>query len=106
MGLRHGKSWVTRAYKQLMNDLQNKTAESLICDESKVRGTRYYTIEPIGGKWMDMEIWCLDTFGNPGSIWQETKNLTPEPAQRWYMNDRRFWFRLARDRDWFILKWS
>ena len=45
------------------------------------------------------------TYGEAGSLWRETKNLTPEPLHRWYMNDRRFWFRDEKDRTMFILRW-
>jgi hypothetical protein len=51
-----------------------------------------------------MEIWSLDTYGNCGSAWDENK--APELNARWYMNDRRFWFREEKDRNWFIMKWS
>ena len=105
MGRQHGKSWATQAYKRLMDDLQNKPVEALICDEGKVYGARYYTVEPVGGVWYEMETWCMDTFGTTtGSIWAD--GTAPEPAQRWYMNNRKFWFRNAKDRDWFILRWN
>ena len=69
-------------------------------------GLQYYTVEPIAGNWPDMELWCYETFGETGSIWQETKNLTPQPNKRWYANNRKFWFREEKDRDWFIIKWA
>jgi hypothetical protein len=71
----------------------------------KVYGARYYTAEPVGGNWWEMETWCFDTFGNPGaSIWNA--NGVPEPLQRWYMNNSKFWFRDEADRTWFVLRWS
>ena len=103
---RSGKShWTNMAIKRLMEDLAHRPIEDMILSEGTVYGARYYCVEPIGGHWMDMEVWCLDTFGATSSIWHETKNLTPEPLQRWYMNNRKFWFREQKDRDWFILKW-
>jgi hypothetical protein len=102
-----GKSALTQqAIDRLMRDLNNQPISDLVLSQGTVYGSRYYCVEPVGGNWMDMEVWCLDTYGNPGSLWQETKNLTPEPNQRWYMNDRKFWFRNERDRTVFILRWS
>lgn len=93
------------AYKRMFDDVMARPIEDLVLSEGTVYGSRYLTVEPIGGSWIDMETWCLDTFGNTGSIWQETKNLTPEPLQRWYANNRKFWFKEVKDRDWFILRW-
>lgn len=95
-----------RAYSRLIDDIQQRPVEALICSEGKVYGHRYYTVQPEGGSWLDMETWCLDTFGETGSLWHETKNLTPQPLQRWYMNNRKFWFKEQKDRDWFILRWN
>lgn len=103
-GRHQGKS-VSQAYKRLFDDIYNNPVRDLVLGEGKVYGSRYYTIEPQGGNWLDMESWCLDTFGGPGThIWGDNK--APEPAQRWYMNNRKFWFRNQKDRDWFILRWS
>ena len=78
----------------------------MMFDVGTVYGLQYYTVEPIADNWSDMEIWCHETFGETGSIWQETKNLTPQPNKRWYANNRKFWFREEKDRDWFIIKWA
>ncbi len=95
-----------QALKRLLNDLKDRPVEALTFGQGTVYGSRYYTVEPVGGNWFEMEIWCLDTFGPTGSLWSEKKNLTPEPLQRWYMNDRKFWFKEQKDRDWFVIKWS
>jgi hypothetical protein len=101
-----GKShWTNVAVKRLMDDLNSQPIEDLLLSEGTVYGSRYYTVEPIGGSWLEMEAWCYDTFGETGNIWSETKNLTPEPLQRWYANNRKFWFKEEKDRDWFILRW-
>ena len=106
-GRNMGKSTMSQqAIDRLIRDLNSHPVEELKIMEGRIYGAIYHLVEPIGGNWMDMEIWCLDTYGNPGSLWQETKNLTPEPNQRWYMNDRKFWFRNERDRTMFILRWS
>jgi hypothetical protein len=101
-GRQLGKSYASQAYQSLVDAINRRPVEELKLNEGKVYGARYYTVEPIGGSWLDMETWCFDTFGTPGaSMW----GGTPEPAQRWYMNNRKFWFRSEKDRLMFILKW-
>jgi hypothetical protein len=90
---------------RLWNDVYTRPIEDLILSEGTVYGSRYYTVEPVGGAWPEMELWCHETFGPTGSIWSETKNLTPGPLQRWYSNNRKFWFREEKDRLVFVLKW-
>jgi hypothetical protein len=103
-GRQTGKSMFTQqAIERLMRDLNSQPVSDLIMSEGRVYGACYYCVEPVGGNWPEMEAWCLDTYGNPGSAWD--KNKAPEPNARWYMNDRRFWFRTERDRDWFIIRW-
>ena len=105
-GRQTGKSHFTaQAIKRLMDDLNNQPISDLILSEGKVYGARYYAIQPVGGNWLDMETWCTETFGpTEGSIWGESP--VPVPGQRWYMNNRKFWFRNLKDRDWFILRWN
>ncbi len=105
-GRQAGKShWTNVAIKRLMDDLNNRPIENLVLGQGTVYGARYHTVEPVGGNWREMEAWCYKTFGNAGDkLWGEPK--APEPAQRWYMNDRKFWFRDDRDRMVFILKWQ
>jgi hypothetical protein len=51
-----------------------------------------------------MELWCIQAFGETeGSIWGEKP--APEPAMRWYMNNRKFWFRDQADQLMFVMKW-
>ena len=52
------------------------------------------------GRWHDMIEWMVKTFGPTtfDSVWT--------PDQRWYANNAKFWFRDAKDRDWFVLRWS
>ena len=85
----------------------------LDCSTGTIYGLRYYTVEPKNLEWQDsramwedMMLWCQGQFGETGSLWRETKNLTPEPNQRWYANDRKFWFRDEADRTMFLLRWS
>lgn len=88
-------------------------AVELIRSSGTVYGLRYYTVEPrniewqeTSSMWQDMMLWCRNQFGETGSLWQETKNLTPEPNQRWYANDRKFWFLNEADLLMFVLRWS
>ena len=74
-----------------------------------VYGKRYHTIMPPmwdkRSDWNTMMTWCEETFGPTGSLWAETKSLTPEPNQRWYANNSRFWFLEEKDLNWFVLRW-
>ena len=104
-GRRVGKStFSAQALKRLWDDIVYSPLQEIVLAEGKVYGARYYTAEPVGGNWREMEAWCLEHFGSGGEhIWGESK--APEPAQRWYMNNRKFWFRDEKDRMIFVLKW-
>jgi len=103
-GRNTGKSHFTnQAIKRLMDDLNANPITDIVLSEGIVYGARYYCVEPIGGNWPDMEAWCYETFKDTGPIWGET---APNPAQRWYANNRKFWFRTEKDRNWFIMRWS
>jgi len=105
-GRNAGKSHLSsQAFQRLWEDIHQRPIEDLVLTEGTVYGARYYCVEPVGGTWMEMEHWCFETYGETGSLWKETKNLTPEPLQRWYMNNRKFWFRDEKDRTMFILRW-
>lgn len=108
-GRKTGKSiWTNKAIERLMKDLMNRPIEDLVLNETRIQGARYYTVEPIGGNWLDMETWCIQTFGDAADVWDfRSSNDTfiwPENG-RWYKNNRKFWFRDIKDRDWFLLKW-
>ena len=68
----------------------------------KVYGHDYLSVAPMNaeGLWSDMMEWMVETFGPTPvtGVW--------EPDQRWYANNAKFWFRNAKDRDWFVLRWS
>ena len=89
---------------RLMREINSRPIEDIILNEGKIHGARYYTAEPIGGNWREMEAWATQTYGEVGSVWRADK-WVEQPAQRWYMNDRRFWFRNEADRTMFVLKW-
>ena len=91
------------AFLRLWDDIHNRPVERLILSEGTVYGSSYYCVEPVGGSWTEMELWCMQAFGETtGSIYGEN---VPEPAQRWYMNNRKFWFRDQADQLMFVMKW-
>ena len=91
------------AFLRLWDDIHNRPVERLILSEGTVYGSSYYCVEPVGGSWTEMELWCMQAFGETtGSIYGEN---VPEPAQRWYMNNRSFWFRDDADRLMFVMRW-
>ena len=65
-------------------------------------GQEYLSVAPMNaeGKWADMMAWMVNSFGPTpfDSIWT--------PDQRWHVNNAKFWFRDAKDRDWFVLRWT
>lgn len=101
-----GKStFSSAAFKRLWDDIyKERPVTDLVLGQQPVHGARYYTVEPQGGVWADMEAWCRATFGEPGDMWESNDWCWPESA-RWLQNNRKFWFRNERDRDWFILRW-
>jgi len=105
VGRKVGKSMMTaQAIDRLMRDLNSQPISDLIMSEGRVYDARYYCVEPVGGDWREMEAWCYQAFGDDSYlIWGENK--APEPAQRWYKNNRKFWFRNEADRTMFVLKW-
>ncbi len=69
--------------------------------EGRVYGARYLTVHPSNGfHWNEMMAWMVSTFGPTAEdgIWT--------PDQRWYANNAKFWFRDAKDLEWFLLKWK
>jgi hypothetical protein len=107
-GINVGKSMFSQqAIDRLMRDLNCHPISELVLNTGTVYGSRYYTVEPIGGNWWEMECWVGETFGvSEGSIWADTNRPAPQPAERWYANNRKFWFRTEKDRDWFVMRWS
>ena len=104
-GRNTGKSnFSAQALKRLWEDIAWSPVQNIVLAEGKVYGARYYTAEPVGGNWREMEHWCVEHFGSAGEhIWGTEK--APEPQHRWYMNNRKFWFRNETDRMIFVLKW-
>lgn len=107
-GRQAGKSMFTaQAIERLMRDLNNQPVSDIVLNQGTVYGNRYYTAQPVGGNWLDMETWCAETFGkHGGAIWGADPKKAPVPNERWYMNNRKFWFRDEKDRTMFILRWS
>ena len=100
-----GKSVMnSAAFLRLWDDIHNRPVERLILSEGTVYGSSYYCVEPVGGVWHEMEAWCIKAFDSTQrSVWGE--NPPPAPAQRWYMNNRKFWFRDDADRLMFVMRW-
>lgn len=97
-------SSISHVYQRLWEDLHRRPIEDLKLSQGTVYGKRYYCVEPVGGNWQEIEAWSFETFGKTeGSIWAESE--TPMPGERWYMNNRKFWFRDEADRLMFVMKW-
>ena len=107
MARNSGKSMLSSAaFRRLWEDIyKEKAVEDLILSEGKVFGATYYCVEPVGGNWRAMSAWCRKSFGDPAEVWKAHEFIWPD-CGRWYENDRRFWFRNERDRDWFIIRWQ
>jgi hypothetical protein len=89
---------------RLIRDLNSWPVTDLVLSEGTVYGARYHCVEPVGGDWREMQEWCFTQFGDSGKhIWGEKE--TPEPQQRWYMNNRKFWFCEEKDQLMFVMKW-
>jgi len=102
-GRQIGKSNM-QAYMRLWNDIHHRPVEELKLTEGTVYGSRYHCVEPVGGSWLEMQEWCIKHFGNSGKhIWGS--NEVPAPQERWYMNNRKFWFRNDADRLMFVMRW-
>jgi hypothetical protein len=102
-----GKSQIAH-YASLFNSIfKPEPLTDIKLSQGKVYGFAYYTLEPVGGSWHEMEDWCSKSFGPPGGdIWEGSKNShATKPNERWYMNNRKFWFRDVKDRDWFLMRW-
>jgi hypothetical protein len=91
---------------QILKDLGGPEFQ-LVYDIGTVLGQTYYTVQPLGWawtfdniEWHHMVAWCVETFGptSKDGVWT--------PDQRWYVNNAKFWFKEAKDRDWFTLRWS
>ena len=106
VGRQAGKSHMAQYAAMFQDIFKPQPLTDIKLDEGRVYGARYYTVEPVGGSWADMEQWCTDTFGkHGGAIWGHDPKKPPFPCERWYMNNSKFWFREVKDRDWFLLRW-
>jgi hypothetical protein len=108
VGRRSGKSMLgSQAFQRIWDDLHARPVERLVLSEGTVYGSRYYCVEPYGGSWLEMEKWVLKTCGeSTGSICAEEKyKHAAQPGERWYGNNRKFWFRDQADQLMFVMKW-
>jgi len=108
-GFKHGELTVFMAKSRTGKSRFNWDIEfpkHLEQDTRVVAGHSYTTIEPNSGyAWLSLEEWCIATFGEASSVWDTSDFVWPENA-RWFMNDRKFYFRDRKDADWFLLKWT
>ena len=83
--------------------------------DGQVYGARYWTVHPVlepdwvdpqkHQTWANMMAWIIETFGPcHGSIWGDKP--TPNPGERWYANNAKFWFREEADLLLFLLRWQ
>lgn len=87
-----------------IDELVDDTVSDLIVDTGTVYGSKYHTVKMVGGNWPKMAEWSIETYGPAAKhIWGERE--VPEPRQRWYMNNGKFWFRDEQDLILFILRW-
>ena len=96
--------------KQLANQIDTQVLKGmgyvfefyLEYSTGRVFGHDYLTVAPMNaeGQWSNMMEWMVTTFGptSQDGVWTTD--------QRWYVNNAKFWFRNAKDRDWFVLRWS
>lgn len=98
-GRQTGKSQMAE-YMKMFYQMYYQEVPSLELSDGKVFDQPYYTVQPKGIPWYEMEPWCRETFGPTPEFgaW--------EPNARWYMNAERFWFRDEKDRMLFVLRWS
>ena len=88
----------------MIDDINSRPIEDLILTEGRIHGARYYCVEPVGGNWIEMELWAHQNYGEPGEIWPKEDFCWPD-NMRWCMNNRKFWFRNEADRTMFVMKW-
>ena len=77
---------------------QLRSGSNFVIGTGTVMGQLYHTVEPIIN-WIEMHKWSVELFGTEDSIWDNYNG-------RWYINDRRIWFRDESDLLVFILKWT
>lgn len=77
-------------------------------EETRLNGSRYYAVGmdfelaslEHRVQWFEIEDWCYKKFG------ERPMNEWPTAGDRWFANDRRFWFRDERDLSLFLMRWS
>ena len=105
-GRRVGKSVLTMAnIHKMMKDMYDPPLTDLLLSERHVNDSNYFCVEPVGGRWGEMEAWVRQSFGDPGDMWATHNFVWPTDA-RWIQNNRRFWFKYESDRTLFLMKWS
>lgn len=94
-----GKSQLAN-YAKLWNEIYYKEMPTYTLTEGKVFDEPYYVVKLFGYNWAEVEEWCTESFG------PTPKEGVWEPHGRWYANNAALWFREAKDRDWFVMRWG
>lgn len=98
---------ISNIARQMARDIDNQVLmgalgwHELELDEGRIYGARYLTVHPNNSwHWNEMMAWTVEQFGPTAhdGVWT--------PGMRWYANNAKFWFREAKDRDWFVMRWS
>ncbi len=90
---------------KILNDMYDPPLTELKCSYGEFLDTKFYCVEPVGGRWTEMESWVRNTFGEPGDMWPKEHFMWPE-TPRWLQNNSKFWFRDEADRTLFLMKYS
>ena len=88
---------ITNMATRWINEIDTKRLETGYADNQP---KWLYWVSPhnySGPEWLRMSQWMVETFGN--TDWST-------PGGRWVGSDRKYWFRNAADRTFFILRWS
>ena len=107
-GRKIGKSIINSSIlNQMFNEEYFPELQDIRLSTGTIMDVPYYTAEPVGGSWGDLERWVRATFGEPGDVWNIGKSdeFAWPNLDRWYMNNSKFWFREESDRTLFVIKW-
>ena len=88
--------WISELADQYIVELTMKRLET---GHAETQPDWPYWVQPMNYsafEWADMDTWVRATFGD--TDWSD--------KGRWVGSSRKYWFRDAADRTWFVLRWS
>ena len=88
---------ITNMATRWINEIDTKRLETGYAENQPKWPYRVAPLNYSEEAWLDMNVWMIDTFGS--CHWGI-------PNGRWVGSDRKYWFRNAADRTFFILRWS